>query len=65
MFKILYYPLLNITLLLNNLDPYYDLEEMENTSIKRDLLRIKKEMEQEENEEEEIVKKEYKNIYKI
>jgi len=47
------------------LDPYYDLEEMENTSIKRDLLRIKKEIEQEENEEEEIVKKEYKNIYKI
>ncbi len=38
---------------------------MENTSIKRDLLRIKKEMEQEENEEEEIVKKEYKNIYKL
>lgn len=38
---------------------------MENTTIKRDLLKIKKEMDDEEFEGEEIVKKEYKNIYKI
>ena len=37
---------------------------MDNTSIKRDLLKIKKEME-DESDGEEIVKKEYKNIYKI
>ena len=37
---------------------------MDNTSIKRDLLKIKKELDN-ESEGEEIVKKEYKNIYKI
>lgn len=37
---------------------------MENTSIKRDLLKIKKEIEH-DDQSEEIVKSEYKNIYKI
>lgn len=37
---------------------------MENTSIKRDLLKIKKEMEREENEDDQIVHKDYKNLYK-
>ena len=48
----------------NFLDSYYDVEEMENTSIKRDLLKIKKEMEREENEDDQIVHKDYKNLYK-
>ena len=48
----------------NFLDSYYDVEEMENTSIKRDLLKIKKEMERQENEDDQIVHKDYKNLYK-
>lgn len=50
--------------LIFSLDPFYDLEAMDNTSIKRDLMKIKKELD-EESDGEEIVKKEFKNIYKI